>query len=62
MKELKCSDLGMKCDFVAKSFFKMFAKGKMKSHVKKVHEKEMAAMKDDQKAAMDEKMDALLSK
>ena len=61
MKELKCSDLGMKCDFVAKGGTSADIKREMAAHSMKVHGHEMAKMTKVQMAAMDKKMDKLLS-
>lgn len=62
MKELKCSDLGNKCDFVAKGLFNFSTKMKMKRHGMKAHGEMMQGMTEEQKMEMKEKMDELLSK
>lgn len=62
MKELKCKDLGMKkCTFVAEGKTDAAVKKDMMAHSKKVHEEEMTKMTKTQVAAMDKKMDKLLS-
>lgn len=63
MKELKCKDLGMKsCPFVAKGKTDAAVKKDMLAHGKKVHGKEMEKMTKTEMAAMDKKIDKLLSK
>lgn len=62
MKELKCSDMGNKCDFVAKGMFNFTTKMKLKKHGMKTHPDMMKNMTDEQKMAMGTKMDELLAK
>ncbi len=61
MKELKCRDLGMKCDFVAKGDNSANVKKQMIAHGKKVHEDDMKKMDKKQMKDMEKKMDKLLA-
>ena len=61
MKELKCRDLGMKCDFVAKGDNSANVKKQMNAHGKKVHGDEMKNMTEKQMKDMEKKMDKLLA-
>ena len=61
MKEMKCRDLGMKCDFVAKGDNSANVKKQMMAHGKKVHNEEMMKMSEEQMKDMDKKMDKLLA-
>ena len=61
MKELKCRDLGMTCDFVAKGDNSANVKKQMNAHGKKVHGDEMMKMTKKQMEDMDKKIDKLLA-
>lgn len=71
MRELKCRDLGMKCDFVAKGDNSANVKKQMMNHGKKVHgsasnrhdsgEPDMMKMDKKQMEDMEKKMDKLLA-
>ena len=61
MKELKCRDLGLKCDFVAKGDNSANVKKQMMGHGVKIHGEIMKNMTEKQTGDMDKKMDKLLA-
>lgn len=60
MKTIKCSDFGMDCHFEATGETNEEVKQKAYKHAEEVHAEKLAGMSEEEKQAMDKKMDELL--